>query len=228
MAQVFGQNPAPLVLVPDQDPIGTDGSTTLRIKDRLVYVIQYSRADGEQCPRGGPIPVSSGRPDTAPATPVTVPCTWSASSMPARARRSARHPGATDPGLTPDGGVLRAPLHTTGRRFGREPRCRTGHTAIMSGGRAANARAHEAPQRTATRPWPDSNRHEPLCRRNPNHSGLRPYVPSTGLEPATPRRRRTVLYPLSYEGMPCRRKESNPQGYCFTGSASRHMSACVG
>lgn len=56
--------------------IQADGSTTLRIKDRLVYVLQYAQSDGERCPRSGPIPVVSGRPATVPVTAVAdVPCT---------------------------------------------------------------------------------------------------------------------------------------------------------
>ena len=80
-----------------------------------------------------------------------------------------------------------------------------------------------------SKPRPDVNRKSPVLQtgrptRN-DHEAMRApgWTRTSG-----PQVRNLALFPLSYEGMTCRRKDSNLQGYCFTGSASRHMSACMG
>lgn len=94
---------------------------------------------------------------------------------------------------------------------GRGPRCRSGHTAIMSRGRAANARAHGAPQRMAqlrgrSRSRTDVRRASPANRFAGGSLTTRAFdhcAPGWNRTSAT-RRRRTVLFPLSYEGMSAR------------------------
>src|SRR5262245_51901758 len=61
-------------------------------------------------------------------------------------------------------------------------------------------------------------------------SGIRPGVPPAGIEPASSAfgGPRASAAPRGLALTACRRQESNLQGYCFTDSASRPMSACVG
>jgi hypothetical protein len=50
--------------------IQADGSTVLRVEDRLVYLIQYNQSDGMQCPRLGPMQMS----ETPSEMPIAIPC----------------------------------------------------------------------------------------------------------------------------------------------------------